>query len=771
MPNGSSSAIERAVVALIEGDTGPGDIDALLRHRSAQLVRGVTLLLQNIIDHLSGYGVAGHSRDFVRACDEESRRIEMTAGASAEMLAGLLAFVGLNAELLKRRFEPPDAARQAESDAYCKALFAREPIRRAVHALYAPEGYSRRPRPQESPAVGDWRRLDAVTLRYFKAGTTSAILVARVGERPARAGTEDPREEVVIKCVLFPWNKMPAVAQATESYAETYGRRRPEKAGGKGLPDDPVVRPTSSTSRWVIMPKQDGETLRDQLLGLSYPAAPADSAIRIRTARQVSSAIVSALARLAEPATDQLARLAEPPTPAASDRPAGLGDRPEIPPARYPAVQHLDLSPSNIIMTARGDAKLIDLGRNHLYSRQVGIAEHDDSVYIAPEVKNRGSSPTADVYSLGMIMIEILAGEPTRDGRVPDSIYEMSPTLGRALDDLIEEEPNRRLLLLPAEATFSYESLRRFLDEAFSLTENEPVSSGSRFARWYARFAPASRELATQYRKWRAVRRSPGSRNVAYLLFFSLVACAAWWFVFARTAIPELADYVQSLPSLPAVPTAVALIAFAQGLMAAKYYQTVLARSTVKDIPGPLAWITELVVRSMTVVALPTTLLAVGWKPWLWAWSCTVGAAMVALANLTSMLMGRRLFALGRQARLSTVPPPEREMPRGFEQWWWTMLLYAAMIGVIAGGLQSGTLRDEGAYVFGLFVINIGIHYISKCAIAGPAIRGGLARACAVGERLTVLHQRGEREIGPWPPRFFANERDQPVAALTAAGT
>lgn len=730
MANGPVASVENAILAAIEGVADDAELDLLRRQRPTQLVRGCIQLLQNLLDHLNNFELSGQHGDFVRACDEASLRFEAESGSSAHLIAGLLAFVGLNAELLKRRFEPPDPGRQAESDKFCTALFERGPIRQAVHALYAPEGFTRRAQQGEDPAAAEWRRLDPDTLRYFKAGTTSAILVGRqVDQTGLTHGAE-----LVVKCVLFPWNKMAAVAQATESYAAKYGRTQPP-VGSVHDPDDPVVRPTSSTKRWVIMPLQHGETLRDYLLSRTGSVEPA---ARIRIARDVSSAVVAALARLGEPAVDG----------AESGRPPG-----------YPAVAHLDLSPSNIIMTRDGIAKLIDLGLNHLYSRQVGIAEHDDSVYIAPEVKNRGSSPTADVYSLGMILIEVLAGQVNREGRVSDSIYEMSPTLGRALDDLIDEDPHRRLLLLPDGAAFSYQKLGNFLDEAFELTKGEPVASDSRWKRGYAKFAPASRELSTQFHTWRAVQERPGSRNAGYLLFFSLVASVSWWFIFIRTAAPALPDLIKSFPALPTGMTVAAMIAFGQGIMAAKYYQTVLARFTLSAIPGTLARTTEVMVRLMTIVAVPTCVLTVNWKPWLWAWSAAVGALLVALTNLMLVMIVSRLFRLGRQARLSTVPPADREFPRGFEQWWWTMLLYAVMIGAIAAGLQSGKLVDENAYVFGLLTINIGIHYIAKCAIAGWAVRGGLVRACVVGERLAVLHRRKEPELGEWPPRLLPRQR------------
>jgi serine/threonine protein kinase len=114
----------------------------------------------------------------------------------------------------------------------------------------------------------------------------------------------------------------------------------------------------------------------------------------------------------------------------------GLSDEIELGQVK-PEHQHLDLSPSNIIMapgiTAEEDREIrfIDLGQNFLYTRQIGMADHDDAAYIAPEVKNRSNSSSSDLYSLAIIVIELLSGVKSRDGRVPDVVYEISPTLGR----------------------------------------------------------------------------------------------------------------------------------------------------------------------------------------------------------------------------------------------------------------------------------------------------------------------------------------------------
>jgi hypothetical protein len=193
---------------------------------------------------------------------------------------------------------------------------------------------------------------------------------------------------------------------------------------------------------------------------------------------------------------------------------------------------------------------------------------------------------------------------------------------------------------------------------------------------------------------------------------------------------------------LKPLPTGIELdasiIAVSQGLVVAKFYQTILARLTVRAMRGLLPRITEFALRAMPIVALPTTLLAESWRPDLWPWTCAAGAVSVTAANFVLLRLAQNTLA-HCEGKLSSTPPGARVSSHGYEQWWWTMFLYAVVIGVIATGLQTGFLKDQSAYVFGLTLISVGIHYASKCVVAGSAIRGELARAFCAGERLNIL--------------------------------
>jgi len=78
---------------------------------------------------------------------------------------------------------------------------------------------------------------------------------------------------------------------------------------------------------------------------------------------------------------------------------------------------HRDISPSNILLSADGNAKLIDFGiakaRNRLAETEAGNALKGKFKYIAPEQAMRSTvDRRGDIFSLGVVFWEMLVGEP-----------------------------------------------------------------------------------------------------------------------------------------------------------------------------------------------------------------------------------------------------------------------------------------------------------------------------------------------------------------------
>lgn len=97
-------------------------------------------------------------------------------------------------------------------------------------------------------------------------------------------------------------------------------------------------------------------------------------------------------------------------------------------------VVHLDLKPSNILVTAHGAAKVLDFGAARLleFAEEITLTQQITPQYARPE-RLRGERPTvgSDVYSLGLLLFEVLSGAwpfPFRD-----SILSLAERAGNAV--------------------------------------------------------------------------------------------------------------------------------------------------------------------------------------------------------------------------------------------------------------------------------------------------------------------------------------------------
>ncbi|HEX5036916.1 MAG TPA: sigma 54-interacting transcriptional regulator [bacterium] len=79
-------------------------------------------------------------------------------------------------------------------------------------------------------------------------------------------------------------------------------------------------------------------------------------------------------------------------------------------------ILHGDLKPANILIDAEGTARLVDFGLASLTSEGSDAKLRGSLPYLAPESLRGERSPASDLYALGVVFYEILAGHHPRAG-------------------------------------------------------------------------------------------------------------------------------------------------------------------------------------------------------------------------------------------------------------------------------------------------------------------------------------------------------------------
>lgn len=153
-------------------------------------------------------------------------------------------------------------------------------------------------------------------------------------------------------------------------------------------------------------------------------------------------------------------------------------------------VLHRDIKPQNVMLTRDGTAKVLDFGIAGIISQPItstGVTVGTPG-FIAPEqLHGLPATPQTDLYGLGCLLYEMLAGEPVFTASSPAGLIRMHldqappplrrrdvpPQLEWLLQQLLAKNPAHR----PADARQAYDLLLPFVEPPGPLGDIDPGAS------------------------------------------------------------------------------------------------------------------------------------------------------------------------------------------------------------------------------------------------------------------------------------------------------
>ena len=204
-------------------------------------------------------------------------------------------------------------------------------------------------------------------------------------------------------------------------------------------------------------------------------------------------------------------------------------------------VVHLDLKPSNILVTSSGSPKLLDFGTSKILQSDGGMTTTlpVTPAYASPEqLRNEGVTTACDIYSLGVILHELLAGSR------PAGEASLLAMIERAISET-EPHPLEQSVSGPAAKTrgLTERRLRSALSGDLSIITGKSLAArpSDRYAsvdamandieRYLDGRPVLARRPTTVYRVKKFVRRNAGKMTVSLLMVIALMGTAgyAWW--------------------------------------------------------------------------------------------------------------------------------------------------------------------------------------------------------------------------------------------------
>jgi serine/threonine protein kinase len=450
---------------------------------------------------------------------------------------------------------------------------------------------------------------------------------------------------------------------------------------------------------------------------------------------------------------------------------------------------HLDLSPDNVLVSHTygrvNKIWLIDFGVNYLLREGLGVSRARAEVFFAPELKRRSAlgDDMSDVYSLGMIMMELLLGEELKISTYMDrldKVWESHPEFGEVIEDMIDPQqedssgvqPINRLMLFDREGNV-FETIGYKVEKLVRLRRDRSTIPHPllQLTDVLQNFVPIA-TLIQLSSDWVRSKNRPARRLYLWLWGAHLVELVTifafvvfmlfpFWPLYNWRACSSIGGCLLNIqsPPLPRFNGALAgrvngflpgrLVALSFSLVLTAYYANIFSTIQTKHLSSSdrrwLPVLVDIIMRTCPFFGAVPVLWAMIVDPKAWPFCSALGLAMVGLNNWWSYRFVRyALDKMKTQLRCPFTKSVEDQINQ-FSSWWWMIALYSASLVVVGSLLVLGAAKDEWLYaVFVVVFVNFLKMQMDNCGESAPGVRGllrrlatGLARARAAAASTT----------------------------------